>query len=135
MSGGDPDKEPVVALVVLRPASGREITGASQITAETLGAYEPDPADAQVVAAALADEGFEVGPLVGIAMSVAAPRRRFEEVFGVKLTQAHDGGWRVVGEDSAAMRELPVDRLPAEAARRVHAIELEPPAELMRMKP
>jgi hypothetical protein len=128
----DPDTGPVVALVVLRPASGRAITGASEITAETLGEYEPDPSDAEAVAAALADERFEVGPLVGIAMSIAAPRRRFEEVFGVKLTKADDGGWRVVGEDSAGTRELPVDRLPAAVAQGVHAVDFEPPAELTR---
>lgn len=135
MSGGDPYTEPVVALVVLRPASGRTITGVSEITAETLADYAPDPADAEVVAAALAGEQFEVGPLVGIAMSVAAPRRRFEEVFGVKLAEADEGGWQAVGEGAAGTRELPVDRLPADAARRIHAVELEPPAELTGLGP
>jgi hypothetical protein len=122
---------PVVALVVLRPASGRAITGGAEITAETLDQYTPDPGDAEVVAAALTAEGFDVGPLVGIAMSVAASRRRFEEVFGVRLAEADEGGWRVEGQDAEGMRRLPVDRLGADVARRVHAIELEPPAELM----
>ena len=120
----------MVALVVLRPASGRAITGGAEITAETLAQYAPDPTDAAVVTAALVEEGFDVGPLVGIAMSLAGPRRRFEEVFGVRLTEAEDGGWRVEGADAPRMRRLPADRLGPEVARRVHAIELEPPAEL-----
>ena len=122
----DPADEPVVALVVLRPASGRAITGDSEITAETLPEFAPDPADAEAVVSALADAGFEVGPVVGIAMSVTGPRRRFEDRFGVQLKPADEGGWIA----ASGTRSLPVDRLPAAVAGRVHAVELEPPAEL-----
>lgn len=115
-----------MALVVLRPASGRPITGDSKITAETLSEFAPDPADAEAVASALAEAGYEVGPMVGVAMSVTAPRQRFEDGFGVQLKAADEGGWIV----AAGTRSLPVDRLPAEAARRVQAVELEPPTEL-----
>ena len=51
----------VVALVLLRPASGRPLTGASRVTAETLEQYAPDPADAESVAGALREQGFEDG--------------------------------------------------------------------------
>lgn len=125
MSPEEAQPEPVVAMVVLRPASGRPITGDSRITAENLGDYAPDPADAEAVAAALAGEGFEAGPLVGIAMSMSGPRRRFEEVFGTTVAPAEDGGWVAGG----GTRELPRERLPDEIADRVQAVVFEPPAE------
>lgn len=129
MSHEDPKEEPVTAMVLLRPASGRPITGASRITAQTLGEYAPDPADVETVGAALAREGFEVGPMVGVAISVTAPRRRFEEVFGTPVAAAQDGGWQTVGTDGAGTREIPYGRLPEEVAARVQAVTFEPPAE------
>jgi hypothetical protein len=118
---GEP--EDIVAMAVLRPASGRAITGRSQITAETLGQFAPDPGDVDAVTDALARAGFRVGPLVGVAMSLAGPPAAFERYFGVRVRPAEDGGW-VAGEDGT--RELPV---PAELAGRVHAVTFEPPAE------
>ena len=54
-------REQVVALVVLRPASGREITGESIIRADTLEEFAPDPGDASLVARVLADAGSRLG--------------------------------------------------------------------------
>jgi hypothetical protein len=121
------ERETIVALVVLRPGSGRAITGESQITAETLEQFAPDPGDAEVVARALADAGFGAGPVVGIGMSVTAPRDRFEEFFGIEVAQAEDGGWVVAGGG----RELPLDALPEALRERVHAVTFEPPAEAL----
>lgn len=118
---GEP--EDLVAMAVLRPASGRAITGRSQITAETLDQFAPDPGDVDAVTDALTRAGFRVGPLVGVAMSLAGPPAAFERYFGVRVRPAADGGW-VAGE--AGTRELPV---PAEVADRVHAVTFEPPAE------
>jgi hypothetical protein len=109
-------RDELVALAVLKPASGRAISGESRITAETLQEFAPDPADADAVARALARAGFRVGPLVGIGMSVTGPRATFERYCGVRLRAADD--------DTA--RELPV---PDELADRVHALTFEPPAE------
>jgi hypothetical protein len=117
----------VVAIAVLKPASGVAMTGGSQITAETLHEFAPEPADADAVADALSRAGFLVGPLVGIGMSVAGPRAAFESYFGVPVRPAPDGGW-VAGEGGT--RELP---LPAELAERVHAVTFEPPAEAVTM--
>jgi hypothetical protein len=119
--GGEPEQ--VVAIAVLKPASGRAITGTSQITAANLHEFSPDPGDVAAVAQALRRAGFQVGPLVGVAMSLAGPRDAFERYFGVPVRPAEDGGW-VAGDDGA--RELPV---PAELAARVHAVTFEPPAE------
>jgi hypothetical protein len=120
VAGGHDD---IVAMVVLEPASGRAISGRSQITAETLQEFAPEPADAEAVTRALAQAGFRVGPLVGIAMSLAGAPATFERYFGVPVRPAEEGGW-VAGEHGA--RELPV---PAELADRVHAVTFEPPAE------
>jgi hypothetical protein len=113
----------LVALAVLRPASGGAVPGSAPITAQTLEAVAPDPADAEAVAAALRRAGFSVGPLVGIAMSVAGPPDAFERYFGVAPRASPAGGW-TAGE--AGQRELPV---PAELADRVQAVTFEPPAE------
>jgi hypothetical protein len=118
-------QETVVAMVVLRPASGRAVTGAPGITKETLHEFAPDRGDAETVARTLADAGFEVGPTVGIGMSIAAPRARFEEVFGTEVAEAEDGGWVAAG----AGRELPLDALPGAVRERVHAVTFEEPAE------
>lgn len=111
----------LVALVVLAPASGRPITGETAITAETLHEFTPDPGDVEAVTRVLVDAGFTVGPLVGIAMSISAPRERFASFFGVAVDDAEEGGWEAEGA-----RELPV---PAALAGRVHAVTFEPPAE------
>ena len=111
----------LVALAVLAPASGRAITGAGEITAETLAEFTPNPGDVEHVTRVLAGAGFRVGPLVGISMSISAPRATFEAFFGVPVEDAEEGGWKARGA-----RELPV---PAELAGRVHAVTFEPPAE------
>jgi hypothetical protein len=116
MAAGD-----VVAMVVLTPASGRPITGRSAITAETLHEFAPDPGDAEHVARVLADAGFEVGPLVGIGMSISGSRERFASYFGLPVAEAAEGGWEAGGA-----RELPV---PEALRDRVAAVTFEPPAE------
>jgi hypothetical protein len=111
----------IVAIVVLAPASGRAITGGTEITAETLEAFAPDPGDVEHVTGVLAGAGFGVGPLVGISVSISAPRETFERFFGVTVDDAASGGWEVAGA-----RELPV---PDVLAGRVRAVTFEPPAE------
>ena len=59
--------------------------------------------------------------VVGIAMSISAPRATFEAFFGIRVQDAEEGGWTAGGA-----RELPV---PADLAGRVHAVTFEPPAE------
>jgi hypothetical protein len=123
-------EQPVTALVLLRPGSGREITGSSPITAETLQDYLPDPDEAADVARRLRDTGFEVGPVGGISMAVTGPAALFEEFFGTKVAPAPDGGWVFVDSGGATSREVPMSSVPPEVATRVHAVTFEPPAEL-----
>jgi hypothetical protein len=121
------ERETIVALVVLRPGSGRAITGESQITAENLEQFAPNPSDAEVVARALADAGFSAGPVVGVAMSVSGPRERFEDFFDVDVADAENGGWVVAGGG----RELPLHALREDVREQVHAVTFEPPAEAL----
>jgi hypothetical protein len=123
--------EALVAQVILRPASGRRITGESIITAETLPLYAPDPDSASAAAGAFAGAGFEVGPLAGVGFSVSGPRDLFERFFQADIVAHDDGGWAVVDPDGSAHRELPLDALPSTLAQRVQAITFEVPAEMV----
>jgi len=81
------------------------------------------PEQAEGVARALRAD-FEVGPHLGIAMAITAPRRTFERVFGAKVEDAPDGGWMAGGR-----RELPLGQLPPELASRIDAVTFDEPAE------
>ena len=124
------ESEEVFALVVLRPASGREIAGDTRITAETLSEFAPDPEEAAAAGRALAEAGFDVGSVLGISMPVSGSRALFEDYFGTTVRPASDGGWVAVDRAGSESRELPVSGLPGPVASRVHAVTLEPPAEL-----
>jgi len=123
------ENETVVASVVLKPASGRQLTGESIITARTLREFAPDPRDAEAVARAFAAEGFDVGPVGGIGMAVSGSRRLFETYFDTAVEEAEDGGWIAVKGPGPPARELPLTALPEQVAQRVHAVTFEPPAE------
>lgn len=115
----------VTALMLLRPASGEPITGETVITAESLARYAPDHDEAGVVAGRMREAGFRVGPLVGIAMTVTAPRTLFEAFFRTSVVEEDDGGWTVAGGG----RELPLSSLPPGLAGRILAVTFDEPAE------
>lgn len=122
----DPGEEEVTALVVLRPAGGREITGDSVITAATLPEYAPDPGVAARVRATFEDAGFATGPVAGVSFTISGTRAAFERCFGARIRRGGDEGWLVEGGEEGA-RELP---LPPRLEQDVHAVTFEPPAEL-----
>jgi hypothetical protein len=126
----DDESEDVSALVVLRPASGREIAADSRITADTLGEFAPDPEQAAAAGRALAEAGFEVGPVLGISMPVSGSRALFEDFFDTTVRPASGGGWVAVDRAGSESRELPVSRLPEPVASGVQVVTFEPPAEL-----
>jgi hypothetical protein len=99
------------ALVVLRPAGGRALTGDEVITSETVAEFLPAPDDAERVRAYFRDLGYDVGPLVAMSFSITGPGPRFEETFGAQPD---------VGE-------LPLDRLPPEVSGAVQAVTFPPP--------
>jgi hypothetical protein len=123
----DPDE--VAALVLLKPASGREITGESKITAATLREFAPDPSDAAAAGRALAEAGFEVGPVLGIAMRVKGRTGSSRSTSTRACHQLTRGGWVAVDANGTTSRELPVSKVPDALATRIHAATFEPPAE------
>lgn len=123
--------EEIVALVVLRPGSGRKITGESLITTDTLRHYLPDPRDAVSVGRTLTDAGFQVGSVVGVGMSLTGSRALFERFFAMTVREADDGGWVAVDRTGETTRELPLVALPPALSQRVQAVCFEPPAELV----
>lgn len=119
----------VVAQVVLRPSSGLTITGDTVITAANLPNYLPDPDHARTVVAQLRREGFDVGPVVGIGMSITGPIELFERFFATSIRIDDDGSAFAVGGDGVAARELPLDALPDDICQLLHSVSFEPPAE------
>ncbi|HXS32696.1 MAG TPA: hypothetical protein VN758_02840 [Solirubrobacterales bacterium] len=61
------------------------------------------------------EQGFEVGPMVGISFSIAAPLQEMERLFEGSERSAERGG------------ELPLDRLPPEIRKTVLAVATEAP--------
>ncbi len=138
-----PHETPVVALVVLKAASGEPFDANVPITVQNLDRFRPDAHDVQTVVKAFEDAGFDAGPLGGVSLSISASRERFEALFGVHLIYVPDANWRVdpgdssdVGStisgdaDHSAMHALPLDQLPRDITQRVEAIVFEPPMEL-----
>jgi hypothetical protein len=105
----------VSAQVLLRPASGRRIGGRDEITSENIRDYAP-PADAAALARKTFEtDGFDVGPLVGVSFSIAAPVSTFERVFKTSI-----GG---------STLELPLDALPEPLRRVIEAVTFQRPVD------
>ena len=128
MSEADP-VETVVALVVLKPASGRTISGDAVLTAQTGPEFAPSPGDVAFVRERLSEAGFEVGPLGGIAMAISAARSRFERYFSNEVAISSDGGWVWKDAGGRETRELPSASVPNDIAGRVQTVTFEEPAE------
>ncbi len=108
----------VAALVLIRPAPGQDPDRAGAITTATIGRHAPEPAEAEAVRRFFAEQGFETGPLVGIAFDISADRDLMERWF--------PGVDRLVGSGE----ELPLGELPQEVRNRIAAVTTESPPEL-----
>ena len=117
----------MVALIVLRPASGRRIPPDAEITAATLHQFSPDPGKAARVRNAFIGAGFEVGRLFGIGMTLSGSKDLFESHFGVSLRAADDGGW-IAKWDHLVSRELPLTQLSGALASCLQSVCFEEPA-------
>jgi hypothetical protein len=113
--GPDPDQPAASALVILRtPPAG---------TDAPLGVgLPPDRKRAERVQAHLRSLGFDVGALIGTSFSISAPAGVFRRSFGQEpLTAPPDRA------DDDGPRDLPIDRLPGDAAAAIEAIVFTPP--------
>jgi hypothetical protein len=115
----------VSAQVLLRPASGRRIGGRDEITSENIRDYAP-PAEAAALARETFEaDGFDVGPLVGISFSIAAPVSTFERVFEASI--AVEAGRVSVTRGKGSSLELPLDALPEPLRNVIEAVTFERP--------
>jgi hypothetical protein len=122
-------KQKLSAIVLLRPASGRRISGDAQITSATLPEYLPAKDAAQKARAHFQQQGFEVSELAAISFNITASREQFEDQFGAAIDVAKGYPRVRLGNDQFAY-ELPLDRLPAPLAAIVEAVTFEEPAEV-----
>ena len=121
----------ISAQVIVRSASGKPIDGSVPITSENVSDYAPASDDVQAAQSAFRETGFEVGPLVGISFSIAAPLTRFEKTFGTKLRVDERGAVaRVESDAPGGGLELPLAQLPRHLADRLVTVAFSPPADL-----
>lgn len=122
------DKQEVVsAQVVLRPASGKRLTGEAHITADNLSEYLPSPQAVTRVRDAFAADGFQAGAVGGNSFAITAPVHTFERVFQTTLRRGERGEVQAVRADGSTAYELPLEALPRSVADLVEAITFTPP--------
>lgn len=122
-------KQKLSAIVLLRPASGRRITGDAQITSATLPEYLPAKDSAQKVRAHFQQQGFDVSELAAISFNITAGLKQFEEQFEVAIDVAKGYPRVRLGKEKFTY-QLPLDRLPSSLAGIVEAVTFEEPAEV-----
>ena len=79
------ERLPLSALVLMRPASGREIGGTERITSENVTDYEPNPQALKEARGFFEKAGFQVTAGAGPCFSIVGSQSLFEEVFGTRL--------------------------------------------------
>ncbi|MGH3666581.1 MAG: hypothetical protein ACRDU8_10940 [Egibacteraceae bacterium] len=120
--------DPVIsAQAVCRPARAGDPD--RPVTAETVAELAPHAEAAARARDWFAEQGFDVGELVGTSFAVTAPRSRFEATFGdhVKVEgagAATGGAASVAGRDD---RTLSLERLPETVAEALQAVAFSPP--------
>ena len=115
------------AQVVLRPASGKRVSGKDAITAANVAEYLPAPAAAEAARRAFAGLGFQEGNVAGNSFSITAPKKTFEKVFHTKLREGDRGEVTVESKRGAGGHELPLSSLPESVRRHVEAVTFTPP--------
>ena len=100
------------ALVVLNPGTGDPSSRAGARASEV----PPDTSVVRSVTSAFRDEGFEIGPFVGISFAISGSPDVFDRVFGID-------------PDSAEFRggELPTDRLGRDVTQHLAGVTVTAP--------
>jgi subtilase family serine protease len=123
-----PKKENIVsAQVILRPASGKSVTGQEAITSDNIRDYMPSPESFQAVASEFAAAGFEVSAAGPTGFSITAPAGTFEKFFGTRLQATERGGVESVGKDKSTSLELPLRGIPKGLSHHIEAVTFTPP--------
>jgi subtilase family serine protease len=123
-----PKKEKIIsAQVILRPESGKSVTGQEAITSANIRDYTASQESFTAAAQAFQSAGFEVSAAGPTGFSITAPVKIFEQVFGTRLKEGERGGVEAVRKDETTSYELPLRGLDAELSRRVEAVTFTPP--------
>ena len=112
----------ISAQVILRPASGKKISGKVMISAKNVAEFAPSPGEVSAVAAEFRSGGFDTGPLVGISFSVTGTISTFEKFFGIKIQIGKDKGYEFVTGNKTFSHELPGNELPELLRKSIHAV-------------
>jgi hypothetical protein len=123
-----PKKEKTIsAQVILRPESGKSVTGQDAITSANIRDYMPSQVSFDTAAQAFRAAGFEVSAAGPTGFSITAPAKIFEKVFGASLQSGERGGVEAVRKDKSTSLELPLRSLAPELSRHVEAVTFTPP--------
>jgi subtilase family serine protease len=117
----------VSAQVILRPASGKSVTGQEAITSENIRDYMPSKEAFDAAVQAFTEAGFEVSAAGPTGFSISAPAKTFEKVFGTRLRSDEGGSFESVGKDESASYELPLRGLSEDVSQYVEAVTFTPP--------
>jgi hypothetical protein len=126
----DPSRK-ISAQVVLKPADEAAAARVREITVETLPALLPAAHAGKVVAAALVEWGFTVGPLVANSLSIEGSAETFGKTFKVQLRRSEKAGEGVEvcdpnGQPLKPTNELPFEALPRHVADQIKAVTFSP---------
>jgi hypothetical protein len=123
-----PKKDKIIsAQVILRPASGKSVTGQDAITSDNIREYMPSPENFTAAAKAFQSAGFEVSAAGPTGFSITASPKTFEKVFGTRLQADERGGMQALRKDESTTVVLPLRNLDPELSRHVEAVTFTPP--------
>jgi hypothetical protein len=116
--------EIISAQVMLRPASGVEISPDAQITSKNLHEFAPHPNAYRTASDTFRSLDFETGPLVGVSFSITASVDTFIRVFKADLQRNSKGGIESKGGELI----LPLNHIPENARKTIQVVTfIEPP--------
>jgi hypothetical protein len=118
-------EHPLSALVVLRPAPGRELGDAGPITSANVAESLPEPGAVATAQAVFSRLGFDVSAAGGPSFSITGPRSLFEEVF--EPLEIEGEAVRTSVRAARGGLELRLDRLPPDARELVQTVTFTPP--------
>jgi hypothetical protein len=116
--------EIISAQVMLRPASGVEISPDAQITSKNVHEFAPHPNAYRTASDTFRSLAFETGPLVGVSFSITASVDTFIRVFKADLQRNSKGGIESKGGELI----LPLNHIPENARKTIQVVTfIEPP--------
>ena len=121
----------VSAEVLLRSHTGALIDGNTIITSKNIAKYRPEAESVQIISQFFKNNGFQVGPLSGISVTVSGTANLFSCFFHTSLTNNERGGIQAILSSKMTSEALPIEILPKSVANLIITITFIPPPDLM----